>query len=836
MQKFKARALTQVTLVLEWALRCLDPWRMREPAEDPSGEQGRSGFSSLETPAEPPAAAVVELAPERAADSLSGSGDGDWAGALEEGAAPDVAPGVIVRVVVPGQGGWAQRRQERVQAVLGEETYRDLEGLMRWCWGEAVDRLLPELAVGRSGFYYRLEQVLARLPQVFADGREHNGRAPTGLDEALAERLVEIVVGQPGMTPAEVSQRLAQQDGSQVGAEAVAAYLAQARLIHYQGSPYRPAAAVPVAMAEDRFSRYAAHLWQVPALEQLGFYQAVPWLDVTGPQTYYSHLLRCHTVLLGLSSGKTRLYHNGELVEEEFARMLGETRYPQRSALHAYLDRIVEQDQAQAEQGMAAPDRRIEQFLRLAQQGLAQAAPIPSGRSLYVDPHVVALSTAKPIARTKHGVSQRVVKALVKLRVVSADPPGRPLVFLLGQGDQSFPACLEEAVERTTWATGEAVELVGVDRGALSQEVLERFAARGIGLTVWSEDTPTMREGLAGVARSAFQDAEYETVRRADGKRVRRLKTRVAEVPDLVINCQGYRCRTIVVEEAGSKRRMGIHAVGAPTAAMTPREILDFMRGKQWVEEEIKQGIAWGSDAFCGGEIRSVVRRERPESEEVEEWKIRARRLKERWRQNQAEEGAAVAEWRAGQRTKRPLNDMLKGLRRRRERIAADWQQAEEMIRWGQAGVVPESQVQWVVDTRKMAILSQFQDYARLARREILDRMRDCLHQAVVESAVREQGGTVSPPRRQEIEEEARGIVERMPWGQMETRWFDQGGWVHKDPQQRELLVTLKAFPNPLWQRAGELLCDHLNQLQAVMRCQDGEYLLRYGCRASPPP
>lgn len=839
MKRFKASILTGIGLVWQWVVKHRDPWRKDQPVEGPPLGETAPAPPHPETPAGPLASAEIELTVEGAPDSSFPPGAGTHSLALWEEAEEenrDEDPSVPVRVVAPGRGGWAQRRQERVQAVLGVETYRNLEGLMRWCWGEAVASLLPEMSVGRSGFYYRLEQVLVRLPQAFADGRERNGRAGADLDDALTERIVEIVVGQPGITPAAVRQRLAQQDGTQVGIEEVAAYLAQARLTNYQGSPYHPVAAAPVAAAEDRFSRYAAHLWQVPALEQLGFYQAAPRLDVTGPQTYYSHLLRCHTVLLALSSGKTRLYHTGELVEDEFARMLGETRYPQRSDLHAYLDRIVEQDQAQMEQGVPEPDRRVEQFLRQAQQGLAQAAPAGAGRALYVDPHVVALSTAKPVARTKHGVSQRVVKALVKLRVASADAPGRPLAFLLGQGDQSFHARLEEAVDRTAGATGQAVELVGVDRGALSQAVLERFAQRGIGLTVWSEDTPTMREGMAAVERSAFQDAEYETVRRADGKRVQRLKTRVAEAPDLVINRQGYRCRTIVVEEVSSKRRMGIHAVGAPTATMTAREILDFMRGKQWIEEEIKQGIAWGSDAFCGGKIAPVLRRERPAAEEVEAWKVRARRLKGRWRGNQAEEGAAVAEWRAGKRTKRQRNEELKGLRRRRKRIEADWQQAEEMIRWGQVGGVPKSQVQWVVDTRKMAILSQFQDFARLARREIRDRMRDYLQEAVVESAVAEQGGRVSPSRRQEIEAEAERQVDRLPWGQLETRWFDQGGWVHKDPQQRVLAVTLKAFPNPLWQRACELLCDHLNQRQAVMRCQDGDYTLRYDCRASPPP
>ncbi|MFQ5818337.1 MAG: hypothetical protein ACE5H2_10355, partial [Terriglobia bacterium] len=354
-----------------------------------------------------------------------------------------------------GHAGWARRRQKQVKEVIGEETYRTLEALMRWCWGAEVEEVIAEIPVGRSGFYYRLEQALARLPQVFADGRQHNGRRAATMDDAVAGRIVEIVVGQPGISPEEVSRRLVQQDGTRVSAEEVADYLAQVQLADYRGSAYRQAALPVVKVVEDRFSRYAAHLLQVPALEQLGFYQVAPLLDVTGPRTYYSHLLRCHTVLLALSSGKTRLYHTGELVEDEFARLLGEARYPQSSDLHAYFDHIVAQDQVQVEQELPEEERLVERFIRQAQQVVARAAQPGAGRAIYLDPHVIALYTAQPIARTKHGIQQRVVKALVKLRVVSASQPGRVLAFQLGQGDMSFHACLEAAVDLTTWTTGE---------------------------------------------------------------------------------------------------------------------------------------------------------------------------------------------------------------------------------------------------------------------------------------------------------------------------------------------------------------------------------------------
>ncbi|MGB0389043.1 MAG: hypothetical protein ACPGWR_29830 [Ardenticatenaceae bacterium] len=454
------------------------------------------------------------------------------------------------------------------------------------------------MGVQRSGFYYRLEQTLARLPQLFADGRQQNGRPPASIDTDIAGRIVELVVGQPGITPQAISQELAEQDKTIISVDQVVKYLKQAQLIQYNASAYREAILPTKEVVKEGFTRYAAQLLDIPQLEQLGLYRVLPLLDVTKPSGYYSNTLRWHTVLHSLSSGKSRLYHTSELVEDEFSRILGESRYPQRSDLHAYFDRIVAQDQQQAEEGIVEEERIIGHFVRQAQQQLAKAAPPGVGQAIYVDPHVTALHTKKPIARTKHGTQKRVVKALVRVQVVSANQPGRALAFKLGQADLSFRESLEETVDLTSWVTGEAVKLVGVDRGALSEAILKQFSKREIGLVVWSKDTPTMRQALALVAPDQFIDAEYETVRRDDGQQVERLKTRVADVPEMVINKEGYTCRTIVVEDVRNRKRIGIYAVGEPTLKMSAGELLSFMRGKQWVEEDIKQSIAWGGDAF----------------------------------------------------------------------------------------------------------------------------------------------------------------------------------------------------------------------------------------------
>ncbi|MBI4334888.1 MAG: hypothetical protein HY673_26835 [Chloroflexi bacterium] len=223
-----------------------------------------------------------------------------------------------------------------------------------------------------------------------------------------------------------------------------------------------------VEVPDERFSRYAAQLLSVPALERLGLYEAAPQLSMDGEQALYGPLVRCRTLLFTVSCGKSRLFQVGELVEDEFARLPGEERYPQRSDLQTWLDRIVARDQAQVQEGLAPEDRMVGHFVRHSQQLLARTAPQGAGRSIYVDLHTIALHTAKPVSKTKHGMWQRVVKALVKVRAVSANPPGRPLSFSLEQGDSGLHGQLEAAVEATAWATGEAVEMGGGPGGTVA--------------------------------------------------------------------------------------------------------------------------------------------------------------------------------------------------------------------------------------------------------------------------------------------------------------------------------------------------------------------------------
>ena len=321
---------------------------------------------------------------------------------------------------------------------------------------------------------------------------------------------------------------------------------------------------------------------------------------------------------------------------------------------------------------------------------------------------------------------------------------------------------METVVSQVEQATGQPVELVGVDRGALSQEVLETFERRGTGLVVWADDTPTVRQAVAETPQSAFVAGEYATVRRADGQAVRRLKTRVADLPAPVINGRGYRCRTVVVEDVHSGHRAAFHAVGQPTVARSARSLLTFLRGKQGVEEEFKQGRAWGSDAFCGGAITSELVREQPQEAEVVTLCMQARHLKARWRANLAEEGAAVARWRAGELTKRGLNDLRQGIHRRRQRIVADWQVAEALIRWGRTGIVPASQIRWVVDTRKMSVLGQFQTFIRQARRDTLAQLAQCMAEVLLERAVAAHGGAVSLAEHDRLTQEAQATVQRL--------------------------------------------------------------------------
>jgi len=732
---------------------------------------------------------------------------------------------------------WAAKRQERLKATFGETIYRDLEAVVLWGLGARAADLQGIRGLGRSSLYEHLTALLDAPPALAGDLADA-APAPAALAvaPAVAGRIVELLVGQR-LDAAGIAAQLAAQDGTQVSVMDVQAYLQQAGLADYRDSPLpRPTLPGPPPQPDAAgLTRYAALLWQVPALQTLGLARVLPLLDVTSATTHYSHQLRCQTLLFALAAGKVHVAQVGELVEDEFAAVLGSARYPQRSDLHAYLDRIVAHDQAAAEAGTPVAERPVARFLRESQAAMTQAAGPTAGRELYVDSHVIPLYTEKAVAQTKHGIWQRVVKALVKVCAVSATVLGRVLHVTLGQGDTALGSQLEAVVTQVEQATGQPVEMVGVDRGALSQEVLETFDRRGTGLVVWADDTPTVRQAVAEAPQSAFVDGEYATVRRSDGKVVQRLKTRVADLSAPVINARGYCCRTTVVEDVRTGHRAAFHAVGQPTVDRTATSLLTFLRGKQGVAEEFKQGRAWGADAFCGGEITSELKRARPTAAEVTTLHTQARQLKARWRANLAEEGAAVARWRAGEVTKRALNDLRLGIRRRRQRIVTDWRATEALIRWGRADVVPPSQVRWVVDTRKMSVLGQLQAFSRQARRATLAQLAQCMAEVLVARAVATRGGSVSPEVRSQLIQEAHDTVQRLPWGQVGTRFFAQGGWVAKASEQRVMHVTLKPFGPLLMQQACERLCTHLNAQAPIMHCQDGDYTLHYACQPRPP-
>lgn len=675
------------------------------------------------------------------------------------------------------------------------------------------------------------------------DGRETNGRRVAGLTPEQAWQVAELVISRPGISLDEIVQDLARQNRVASRAQ-VEAYLERAQLRGYQPTT-RPSVEAVECVPAGELTRYAAQLLQVSRLEALGFYQVIRRLDVTGETVRYSHLVRCQVVVMELLCGKTRLYHIGELVEDEFAVMLGCAGYPGWRDMHLYLDQIVAADEAQVESGAPPAKRPIERFVREARTHLAQAGGDSVGQRIYADVHVIGLRTSKAIGQSKHGVQARIVRALVKIRTCSAggdessaahEQVGRPLTFSLHPGGETLVEHVLEAVKLTEKTTGEAVEWVGADRGALSQAILQAFSARQTGLTIWGDNTPKVRQAVDALPRDQFVDWQYERVRRADGKMISRLHRRLADVPHMVINERGFACRTVVVEDVQTGHRAPIHVVGQPLQTVSAQDIASFMLHKQFIEEGFKQDRGWGSDAFCGGAVRKELLREKPDAQEVQHLKTKARQLKERYQRNLEEESLARQAWQAKHITKRALNDQLTGIHRRRARVESDWQQAENLIRWGQSDCVPASQERWIVDTRKMQVMSQFQDFARVARQETMDEFKRCWQAAVVERAIARAETPVTAEQRHAMEREAADFAQRVPWGQVETRLFAQGGWVGKNGATRTATVALKPFDNPLMQRACELLCEHLNQSEAKLHCDDGNYQLCYSCSPAAPP
>jgi hypothetical protein len=731
----------------------------------------------------------------------------------------------------------SEQRRARVQEILGQATFEDLLAVVMWTMGSRVADSQSVWGVQRSRFYERLRETLEAL-----GGQAQTAESqPPALSPALIGRVVEVVVTRPGVTPEDIAAELKAQDGTQVAAADIQIYLTHAGLAAYQASAFmgsrsqiNPASSIEMELGCS--TRYAASALNVPVLEQLGYRTAVAKLDVTGPRGVYPHQLQCDVLVWGYWYGKSRVFQTGELVPDEWAAVLGVSAYPKRSELQAHLEQIVQRDQDQVEARVPGYRRLIEGFTRLARKGLALAGGRGVGQAIYLDTHILKLYPHAEIDKTKNASMAHPVKAILKLRAVSARRPGRPLLFTYEQASTAFIGLVHEAILAVETATGEAVKLVGADRGALSWELLDSFEGGPCGYVVWADDTPTVRQAAADIPLSQFVDAEFETVRRADGRKVKQVKTQVANVSRMTVNAEGNAYCAVVVRDVRTEHRAVLFAVGQPAHRLSATALLEFMRGKQWVEEDFKKGKRQGADAFCGGDIVPHLRREPPTPAEVDQLKERAAKLKQRWQVNQAEAQAAQAQYQAKQISKRQLNDLLKGIQRRREQIEADQRETEDLLRWAKTGQVPDRQVRWIVDTRKMTVLSQLHDFARQAQQDTMAEIKLCVLEVLVERELARQRQPVSPARQSAIQEAMRQQVARLPWGQLTRRIFDQGGWVKRDPETHIMVVTLKAFDNVVIQAAMERLCERWNQKAAQMPCEDGVYTLQFACQPPPAP
>jgi vacuolar-type H+-ATPase subunit H len=733
----------------------------------------------------------------------------------------------------------SEQRQARVQALLGQTTFEDLLAVFVWAMGGCAADSQSVWNVQRSRFYERLQETLEALGRRTPAVESQPPACP--LSPALIGRVVEVVVTRPGVSAEDIAAELKAQDGTQVAAADIQAYLTHAGLATYQASAFlRDRLQVtPASKAEGvlgDYTRYAAAALNAPVLEHLGYRTAVAKLDVTGPRAVYPHQLQCDVLVWGYWYGKSRVFQTGELVVDEFALALGVGAYPKGSELQSHLDEIVQCDQDQVDARVPGYRRLIEGFTRLARKGLALAGGPGVGQVIYLDTHIVKLYSAADIDRTKNASMAHPVKAILKLRAVSAQRGGRPVLFTYEQASTAFIGLVHEAIRAVEAATGKPVKLVGADRGALSWELLDSFEGGACGYVVWAEDTPTVRQAAADLPLSDFVDAEFETVRRAEGRKTQRVKTQVANVPRMKVNADGKTYRAVVVRDVRTEHRAVLFAVGQPAHRLSATALLEFMRGKQWVEEDFKQGKRQGADAFCGGDIVPELRREPPTPAEVEQLKERTVKLKERGQANQAEEQAAQAQHQAKQISKRQLNDLLKGIQRRREQIVADQRETEDLLRWAKTGRVPDSQVRWIVDTRKMTIVSQLHDFARLAQQDTVTEIKACVLEVLIERELARQRPPISPARQSDIHEAMRQQVARLPWGQLTRRIFDQGGWVKRNPETHIMWVTLKAFDNAVIQAAMERLCARWNQKAAQMPCEDGVYTLQFACQSPPSP
>lgn len=547
------------------------------------------------------------------------------------------------------------------------------------------------------------------------------------------------------------------------------------------------------------------------AAKQLGCMDAAVSLDVTDEKSEYSNERIYLTNFLAIASGKQRLSHVDELIHKEFKAVCGGN-YPLKSCNHAYLDKIVAEDQRLADEGM---ESIIQGFMDGTTKGYLEAG-ILNGENLYMDKHVVEVCTEKNIAKDQHALRNTVVKAINEYRIICSDTRTTVTSWFLNAG-HSFSDLLKPAIDKVKSLTGKSVKLLGVDKGAYNYNKLTKASEEtGACIAIWSKDTQKTIESLAAVPEELFEVYETETIQDLSGNDKEIVTTRIADAGEITIDKQEHKVRAVALRNEETGRRVGILIFGEKSFEYNKYHIADFLYGKQDIENCFKERKKYGGDKFCGGMFKNVEESV-PSEEDFHKMEKKLTSLKKRIPKLQQDIEKYNKLLEQGDLKKRDYNGLTKKAQKSIERLELEQKKLTTKI----DGNNLNEKIRHTLDTRKTAIVACIQDHVITCKRYILDKvtgiMRELLYRKLLQS-----GRLCTDEINIKVQKQLKGLNMQ----KISVRLFEQGGYIHKDDSTNEYIVIMKKYESSFMQEIYEKLCVEFSDSKVMLESGKTYYRL----------
>jgi hypothetical protein len=477
------------------------------------------------------------------------------------------------------------------------------------------------------------------------------------------------------------------------------------------------------------------------------------------------------------------------------------------------------------------------------------------GRTVYLDDYVNAVSRREPIARTKHGTRDRILKAFRRHMAQDVDT-GHAVTCPLGPSDVTPLAVIQRVVRLINGGLdrvfpGRQLELVIVDRWWSVKTVIHWALEIGPKLLTWGKNIKTIREALAGVSEAELKEHPV-TVEMRD-EMTGQMEEQVVSYrldTELSIYEQEKPIRCVVEwdGEPGNKKRARL-VIGIEQDEMDEEQVVDGLRFRQRVEILLKQlQRRVNLSAFGGGKARlrpSAL--EKPDEQEGQQLSKNRRQVATRRANDQArlkEVEQELEQLRQGESPTnglrlgiRDLKKLVKELKRRVQKATARLEVLDGLLNWANGeGPLPEEKPVAELDLTRESILTQLKLEVFTAQETLLD---DFIEQALKPVLREEAEQQATERKRQDARSTAKGRegeslstdVEKLVQVKLDNleretilrRLLNQRGEFVRHKTKRIILMVADRFEDRRMQAAYERYCVLLNQRDIRLPLDGGE-------------